>query len=55
MEGTDEIKISKVDQNKFMTAVRELCGVRFSEEAITAIRNRLWYIYSQSAQYKEDA
>jgi hypothetical protein len=50
MEGT----ISYQVHEEMYGSIDSVLGHRFSEEKIHLIRNRLWYIYSQSAQYQED-
>ena len=54
MEGMDETIVPKGDHDIFLQIVAELTGQTYPRETIDAIRNRLWYIYSQSAQYQED-
>jgi len=50
MEGT----VTKTEQAQFTQAIKKLVGLEHSIELIDSIRNRLWYVYSQSAQYHED-
>lgn len=54
MEGMDESAVSREDHVVFLEAVKEAVGVAYPPELIESIRNRLWYVYSQSAQYQED-
>lgn len=54
MEGMDESMISRQEQLIFLKELQDSFGLFYSEELIETIRNRLWYIYSMSAQYKED-
>jgi hypothetical protein len=54
MEGMDEHAVSREDHVVFLAAVKEAVGVAYVPELIDSIRNRLWYVYSQSAQYQED-
>lgn len=53
MEGMDD---QALDQHHcmFVKAIEEKFGVRYQPEEVEACRNRLWYVYSMSAQYKED-
>jgi lipoyl(octanoyl) transferase len=55
MEGMDETVVSKQDQLKFVKTLRETVRLEHSEEKVEFIRNRLWYIYSQSVQYQADS
>lgn len=50
MEGT----VSMKDLEEFYQAIDAVAGHGHSQETIESIRNRLWYVYSQSAQYLED-
>lgn len=50
MEGAVSIK----DQEVFYGAIAEVVGHSHAKETIISIRNRLWYVYSQSAQYQDD-
>lgn len=54
MEGMDESMISSEQQQCFLKDLQGSFGLVYSEELIETIRNRLWYVYSMSAQYKED-
>lgn len=55
MEGMDETVVSNQDQLKFVKTLRETVKLEHSEEKVESIRNRLWYIYSQSVQYQADS
>lgn len=50
MEGT----VSKKQMDDYSMIVSEHLGLQHPKELIDQIRNRLWYVYSQSAQYHED-
>jgi hypothetical protein len=53
MEGMEgNISIDVLAQ--FTRDIKEVAGLHHEKEAINSIRNRLWYVYSQSAQYQED-
>jgi len=52
MEGMDNI--SEEQQNIFVDVINLTFDLKFTTDMIEAVRNRLWYIYSMSAQYKED-
>lgn len=54
MEGMDENIVSQEDQMTFLDGIREHCGLDHPPQLVDAIRNRLWYVYSQSAQYQDD-
>jgi len=54
MEGMDEMVVSPEDHANFVRAVSNVIGREYSRETIDSIRNRLWFVYSQSAQYQED-
>jgi len=54
MEGMDESVVSKEDHAAFQKTVCEVIGQDLPKDTIDSIRNRLWYVYSQSAQYRED-
>lgn len=55
MEGMDESVVSNKDQQQFIRTLRDKVKLRYSDEKIETIRNRLWYIYSQSVQYQTDS
>ncbi len=52
MEGMDNITIDQ--QNNFLDVINSTFELKYTADAVESIRNRLWYIYSMSAQYKED-
>lgn len=52
MEGMDNITIDQ--QNGFMDVINSIFELKYTTDAVESIRNRLWYIYSMSAQFKED-
>jgi len=53
MEGMDELDTQE-QQQPFLDALEEQFGAKFSEELLEMVRNRLWYVYSMTAQYKDD-
>lgn len=55
MEGMDESVVSKAEQIRFVKRLRDSLGIDHSEDMVDSIRNRLWFIYSQSFQYKADS
>jgi hypothetical protein len=50
MEGT----VTRTEQEQFTRTIKDMVDLEHSKELIDSIRNRLWYVYSQSAQYHED-
>jgi hypothetical protein len=54
MEGMDESTVSNQQQRSFVDIIRTNFKLEFTEDEIEAVRNRLWYVYSMSAQYRED-
>ncbi|KAL3913314.1 MAG: hypothetical protein SGILL_006544, partial [Bacillariaceae sp.] len=54
MEGMNEATVSPQQQISFMEVLSMTFGLEFSREDIESARNRLWYVYSMSAQYKDD-
>lgn len=52
MEGMDNI--TEEQQAKFVDVINTTFDLKSTSESIEAVRNRLWYVYSMSAQYKED-
>ena len=52
MEGTNNITLD--EQDKFFEAINLKFDLKYTLEMVETVRNRLWYIYSMSAQYKED-
>jgi len=54
MEGMDESVVSRDEHKAFLKAVTDAAGTEYPPERIESVRNRLWYVYSQSAQYQED-
>ena len=55
MEGMDEKVVSKAQQVQFVQTLRETVKIDYPEDMVDLIRNRLWFIYSQSLQYEADA
>lgn len=55
MEGMDETVVSKADQTRFVETLRDSLKIDHSEDKVDSIRNRLWFIYSQSVQYQADS
>jgi len=53
MEGM-EGAVSMKDQEEFYRALDDTVGQNKTKQTIDTIRSRLWYVYSQSAQYQED-
>ncbi|VEU40534.1 unnamed protein product [Pseudo-nitzschia multistriata] len=53
MEGMDN-SLSAEQQRGFVDAVNATFDLEFTTDSIESVRNRLWYVYSMSAQYKED-
>jgi hypothetical protein len=54
MEGLNESAVSSQQQDSFAKVICMTFHLKFTHEDIEAVRNRLWYVYSMSAQYKED-
>lgn len=54
MEGMNEATVSLQQQASFAEVIAMTFGLKFSHEEIESARNRLWYVYSMSAQYKDD-
>jgi len=52
MEGLENITIAQ--QNSFVDVINVTFDLKYTEEMVETVRNRLWYVYSISAQYKED-
>jgi len=52
MEGIDNISLEQ--QNSFLDAINLTFDLKCTADTLETIRNRLWYIYSMSVQYKED-
>lgn len=52
MEGMDNISLDQ--QSSFVEVINSTFDVKFTPDIVDAVRNRLWCIYSMSAQYKED-
>jgi len=52
MEGMDNITLEQ--QNTFLDVINLRFDLKYNAEMVETVRNRLWYIYSMSAQYKED-
>ena len=55
MEGMDETVVSKAEQMRFVETLRDSLKIDYSDDKVESIRNRLWFIYSQSVQYQADA
>jgi hypothetical protein len=54
MEGMDESTVPQEQQRNFVDTICGNFDLRFTKDEIESVRNRLWYVYSMSAQYKED-
>uniref|UniRef100_A0A7S1UYH0 Cyclin-like domain-containing protein n=1 Tax=Grammatophora oceanica TaxID=210454 RepID=A0A7S1UYH0_9STRA len=54
MEGMEESVVTPADHASFVRAACHALDMEYSQHLIESIRNRLWYVYSQSAQYQED-
>lgn len=52
MEGMDNITLEQ--QNSFLELINLTFDLKYTVDTVETVRNRLWYIYSMSAQYKED-
>jgi len=52
MEGMDNITLEQ--QNSFLDVINATFDLKYTAEEVEVVRNRLWYIYSMSAQFKED-
>jgi len=52
MEGMDNISLDQ--QSSFVEVINSTFDLKFTPDIVDAVRNRLWNIYSMSAQYKED-
>lgn len=55
MEGMDESVVPKAEQKRFVKTLRDSLNIDHPEDLVESIRNRLWYIYSQSLQYQADS
>jgi hypothetical protein len=54
MEGIDEAAVSTQQQQNFVNIINLTFDLTFAKETVEAVRNRLWYVYSMSAQYREE-
>mmetsp|Transcript_6788 Transcript_6788/g.12574 ORF Transcript_6788/g.12574 Transcript_6788/m.12574 type:complete len:333 (-) Transcript_6788:144-1142(-) len=54
MEGMDETVVPQQQQKLFVSIINTTFGLNFTEEEVESTRNRLWYVYSMSAQYMDD-
>lgn len=54
LEGMDEAALASQQQQNFVDIINLTFGLNFAKETVEAVRNRLWYVYSMSAQYRED-
>ena len=52
MEGLDSITVEQ--QQRFLESVNVTFKLNYTTEMVETVRNRLWYVYSMSAQYRED-
>ena len=52
MEGMENITIDQ--QNNFLDVINMTFDLKYTTDTVESTRNRLWYVYSMSAQYKED-
>lgn len=54
MEGMDEASVPAQQQDCFLDAVSYTVGLTFSRDVVEDCRNRLWFVYSCSAQYRDE-
>ena len=54
MEGMDESVVTKEQRAGFLQLIKETYQLEYPHDIVENTRNRLWYVYSMSAQYKED-
>lgn len=54
LEGMEETLFSKEHSVHFLESIKSLIGLEFPEEQLDLLRKRLWYVYSMSAQYREE-
>jgi hypothetical protein len=52
-EGADRFS-SEEEKCSFLARIESTFGVRYLRDEIDSVRNRLWYIYRKTSQYKED-
>lgn len=52
MEGLENI--TQKEQSSFLEVVKMTFNLDYTPDMVETVRNRLWYVYSMSAQYKED-
>jgi len=55
MEGMDETVVSKAEQRRFVETLRDTLKIDHPDDLVDSMRNRLWFIYSQSLQYEADS
>lgn len=55
MEGMNESIVPMAEQLRFVQTLRDSLKLDHSEAKVDSIRNRLWFIYSQSLQYQADS
>jgi hypothetical protein len=48
MEGLEDMPIEQ--QGYFIDVINSMCDLNFLANLVDAVQNRLWYIYSRSAQ-----
>jgi hypothetical protein len=54
MEGIDEAAAPKKYNSSLTDAIQTAFGLSFPAAVVEAARNRLWYVYSMSAQHQEE-
>lgn len=52
MEGMENVTVEQ--QTSFLNVINLTFDLKHTTDSVESVRNRLWYIYSMSAQYKED-
>ncbi len=54
LEGMEETLFTTDHSSLFLETVRSAVGLEYPREQLDLLRKRLWYVYSMSAQYREE-
>jgi Cyclin, N-terminal domain len=54
MEGMDEASVPAQQQDCLLETIANTFGLTYARDVIEDCRNRLWFVYSMSAQYRDE-
>lgn len=54
IEGLEGCGLRETRESNFLAVLEKIFGMQFDSDKVAGIQQRLWYVYSMSAQYQED-